>query len=158
MNLKEATEHRLHQAFEVGILLKGANALLELLLGALLLFVDVRDIVAAFVQNELVEDPDDFLATHLAPLTAKLPPNAELYSALYLLSHGIIKAFLVWGLLRQKAWAFPASLAVLTLFVLYQLIKFAQNHSIALMLLTIFDLIIMWLIYHEWRTKYPTRA
>lgn len=158
MDISSRAEGRLHKAFEIGVLLKGANALIELVLGLLLLFVDVRDIVKVFVQNELVEDPADFLASRLAPLTANLPPNAELYSALYLLSHGIVKAFLVWGLLRERLWAFPASLAVLGLFILYQLLKIAQNHSVALILLTLFDFVVIWLIWHEWRTKYPERS
>ena len=158
MNKEERVEVRLHKAFEIGVLLKGANAFVELALGALLLFVDVRDIVNALVQNELVEDPTDFLATHLAPLAAKLPANAELYSALYLLSHGVIKGFLVWGLLKEKFWAFPASLAVLSLFVLYQVIKIVENYSTALVLLTLFDLVVMWLVYHEWQERYPRRG
>jgi uncharacterized membrane protein len=144
-------ERRIHEAFEIGIILKGLNALIELTLGLLFLFVDVRGIVETLIQNELVEDPNDFLANHLLPIANHLPPNAELYSALYLLSHGLIKIVLVWSLLKNKVWAYPASLAVLGLFVAYQSIKFLGNHSIALALLTIFDLVLIWLIYHEYR-------
>ena len=141
----------LHDLFEIGVVLKGVNAALELLLGALLLFVDVRGIVETLAQNELVEDPTDFLATHLQAAVAKLPPGAELYSALYLLAHGAVKAVLVWGLLRKKLWAYPASIAVLALFIAYQVIKYLQSHSIALLLLTLFDAALVYLIWHEYR-------
>jgi uncharacterized membrane protein len=100
-----------------------------------------------------VEDPNDFLATHLQNFTSTISPQTQTFAALYLLSHGVIKAVLVVGLLRNKLWAYPASLAVLALFVAYQVIKFLSSHSIALALLTLFDLVVMWLIWHEYRRK-----
>lgn len=153
MPVQENTiERRIYQLFEIGVLLKGLNAVVQIVLGVALLFsARFSDVLLALVQNELVEDPGDFLATHLEKLTPYLTPQFQLYSALYLLSHGIIKVVLVWGLLRNKLWAYPASLAVLTLFILYQVIKIAQNHSIALTLLTLFDILVLWLIYHEYR-------
>ena len=152
--VSERHEKRIHQVFEISILLKGANALLELLLGLLLLVsTQLNDLLIALIENELVEDPGDFFARHAGQLTHYLTPEFQLYSGLYLLSHGIVKAALVWGLLRDKLWAYPASLAVLALFVLYQVIKIVQNHSIALVILTIFDLVVMWLIWHEYKLK-----
>ncbi len=145
----------LHRLFKVGVLLKGINAVVELLLGALLLFVDVGAIVQTFVADELIDDPTDFLATHLRLFAGHLTPGAEVYSGLYLISHGMIKIVLVWGLLRDRMWAYPASLAVLALFVAYQTITYVHTYSIPLLLLTIFDLSLMWLIYREYRSKTP---
>ncbi len=65
------------------------------------LFVNVGDIVRALVANELIDDPNDFLATHLYGYVTHFSAQAEFYSALYLLSHGIIKVVLVVGLLRR---------------------------------------------------------
>lgn len=158
MPTTDKREVRIHELFEVGVVLKGLNALVQIVLGGLLLvFPNVADIVQAFVANELVEDPSDFLATHLQGLTTNLSPQTQLFAALYLLSHGLIKVVLVAGLLRRKLWAYPASLAVLTLFIVYQVIKFLENHSITLALLTLFDLAVMWLIYHEYRRMEATR-
>ena len=147
-------EYRIHELFEVGIVLKGLNALAQIVLGGLLLvFPNVAEVVRALVVNELVEDPDDFLATHFQTLTSTISPQTQLFAALYLLSHGLIKIVLVAGLLRDKLWAYPASLAVLSLFIAYQVIKFLDNHSVMLVLLTVFDLVVMWLIWHEYRRK-----
>lgn len=152
MNMNVAMrENRIHQVFEVGVILKGLNALLEFVLGVLFLFVNVSTIVNVFVAHELVEDPTDFLATHLLSLAGGITPSAQLFSALYLLSHGLVKGVLVAGLLRGKLWAYPASLAVFGLFILYQVIKFLSTHSPALVLLTLFDLVVVWLIWHEYR-------
>ena len=73
------------------------------------------------------------------------------FATFYLLSHGIVKLFLVAGLLRNKAWAYPASLAVLGLFIAYQLYRLTFAFSIALVLLTVFDFVVIWLIWHEYR-------
>ncbi len=147
----EKLERGLHDFFEIGVILKAANAAAELVLGFLLLFVNVSAIVQSLAANELVEDPGNFLARHLNMLAGTLSPQAQFVSALYLISHGIIKAVLVYGLLRDKLWAYPASLAVLSLFVAYQVITYTRIHSIALLLLTLFDLVLIWLIYHEYR-------
>ncbi len=145
-------EKNIHQLFEVGVLLKGVNATVEILLGILLLFtMQIGDVIIALVQNELVDDPNDFFATHFSQLSQYLQPQVQLYGALYLLSHGIVKAVLVWGLLKNKLWAYPASLAVLALFILYQGIRIIQYHSVALMLLTVFDIVVLGLIWHEYR-------
>ena len=141
----------IHRFFELGVILKGLNAAVELGLGALLLFVNVSGIVQDLIADELVEDPDNFLATHLQPLASQFSPQAQLYSALYLIAHGVIKGVLVVGLLRGKLWAFPASLAVLSLFVVYQIIQILNTYSVGLILLTIFDLVVMWLIWEEYR-------
>jgi uncharacterized membrane protein len=141
----------IHELFEVGVVLKGLNALLELLLGVALLFVNVSALVQTLAQNELVEDPDSFLAQHLLGVAGSLSSSGQFYSALYLLSHGIIKGVLVAGLLRGKLWAYPASLAVLALFVLYQCIQLLGAYSTPLVALTLFDLVVMWLIWKEYR-------
>ena len=152
MNASPATtlQKRIHEAFEIGVALKGFNALIEVILGTALLFFNVTDIVQTLIQNELLDDPNDFFATHLQPY-AHLTPEAQYFCALYLLTHGAVKIVLVAGLLRNKLWAYPASIAVLSLFIAYQVIRFFHTHSIWLVLLTIFDLIIVWLVWAEYQ-------
>jgi len=73
------------------------------------------------------------------------------FYAFYLLSHGIVKVFLVIGLLRNKLWAYPVSLVVLGVFIVYQLYRFSYTHGFGLMVLTVFDVVVMGLIWHEYR-------
>lgn len=159
MSFFKLTKRRsIHDLFEVGVALKGLNALLELSLGVLFLFVDVGALVQTLAQKELVEDPTDFLASRLQGLAGTLSPGAELYSALYLISHGVVKGVLVFGLLRGYLWAYPASLAVLALFVLYQLIGIVATQSVPMILLTLFDLVVMWLIWKEYAYVRASRS
>ncbi len=147
-------ERRVHQIFEISILLKGAHALIECIGGLALAFVGtsaITRLVNALTQEELLEDPNDFVATHLLSLAQNFTVSTQRFYAFYLLSHGVIKAFLVIGLLRNKLWAYPVSLVVLGLFILYQLYRFSYTHGFGLIVLTVFDVFVMGLIWHEYR-------
>lgn len=150
VHFSEKQEKGIYEVFLISILLKGINAVLEIALGLLLLFTNlVNDIVLALAENELIEDPSDFFARHLESFV--LAPQAQFLGGLYLIGHGLVKVFLVAGLLQKKMWAFPATIAVLSLFILYQMIRFASTHSIPLLLLSIFDAMVVWLVYHEYK-------
>ena len=147
-------ERRIHRIFEISVLLKGAHALIECIGGLVLAFVStsaIQNMVNAFTQDELVEDPNDFVATHLLRLAQDFTVSTQHFYAFYLLSHGVIKSFLVVGLLRNKLWAYPASLVVLGLFIVYQLYRFSYTNSFGLIVLTVFDVVVMALIWHEYR-------
>src|SRR6266851_8280519 len=147
-------ERRIHQAFEIGVLLKGAHALIECF-GGLALYLVSTDTIVAWVntmtQEELNENPNDFIATYLSNLVQDFSVSNKRFYAFYLLSHGLIKIFLVIGLLRNKLWAYPVSLVVLCLFIVYQLYRFSYTHGVGLIVLTVFDVIVMGLIWHEYR-------
>jgi uncharacterized membrane protein len=148
------SEHRIHQIFEIGILLKGAHALLECAGGIAMAIVSTSTIVGLvnwLTQEELIEDPHDFIATHLLTMARQLTVGTQRFYALYLLIHGIVKIFLVAGLLRNKLWAYPASLVVLGLFIVYQLYRFSHTHGVGLLALTVFDILVLGLIWHEYR-------
>jgi uncharacterized membrane protein len=147
-------ERRIHQIFEISILLKGAHALIECIGGLMLAFVSTNTItglVNSLTQDELIEDPNDFVGTHLSILAQSFTLSTQHFYAFYLLSHGVIKVLLVIGLLRNKLWAYPASLVVLGLFIVYQLYRFSYPHGFGLIVLTVFDVFVMGLIWHEYR-------
>ena len=146
-------EHRIHQIFQVSVLLKGAHALIECLGGIALALVgtnSIANLVNTIAQDELIEDPNDFVATHLLAMAHDFSVQTKNFYAFYLLSHGVVKLLLVVGLLRNKLWSYPASLIVLGLFVVYQLYRFTYTHGFGLIVLTVFDAIVMILIWHEY--------
>jgi uncharacterized membrane protein len=55
------------------------------------------------------------------------------------------------GLLRNKLWAYPAALTVLGLFLCYQVFRFVSDRSPALGLVSVVDLLILLLIWREYR-------
>jgi uncharacterized membrane protein len=146
-------ERRIHQIFQVSVLLKGAHALIECLGGIALALVStgsIANFVNAITQDELIKDPNDFVATHLLAMAHNFSVQTQHFYAFYLLSHGLVKVALVVGLLKEKLLAYPASLIVLTLFVLYQLYRFSYTHGLGLIVLTLFDIVVMGLIWHEY--------
>jgi uncharacterized membrane protein len=147
-------QRRIHQIFQISVLLKGAHALVECIGGLVLAFVSTSTItrlVNALTQEELIEDPNDFVAAQLLSLAQNFTVSTQRFYAFYLLSHGVIKVFLVIGLLRNKLWAYPVSLVVLGLFIVYQLYRFSYTHGFGLIVLTVFDVFVMGLIWHEYR-------
>ena len=148
------TERRIHQIFFLSLILKGLHALIECAGGALLFLVSSQTILSwvnLLTQDELTEDPRDYVATHLLGAAQHLTAGAQSFYAIYLLSHGLIEVLLVAGLLRGKLAAYPLSLGALGLFIAYQLDRYSYTHSAGLLVLTAFDLVVILLVWHEWR-------
>ena len=130
-------EKRIHQVFVVSVLAKGAHALLEIV-GGITLYLLGADTIAQWIR------PHEWAAQHFKP-------SEQHFYAFYLLSHGLIKGILVFFLLREKLWAYPASIAVFTLFIAYQLYRYSFTHDLGLIALSIFDVFVIALAVHEYR-------
>lgn len=146
----------LDRFFYASIWLKGLHAVFEILGGVALLLTSpafIMRVVAMVTQDEIAQDPNDFIANALRNAAQQISVSSERFAAVYLLSHGVVKVFLVAGLLRNRPWAYPASLAVFGAFIAYQVYRFTLTHSIGLVALTLFDLVVMWLIWREYRLR-----
>lgn len=145
-----------HRAFDIGVLLKGFDGLLELIGGVALLLTNqsaIRSAVAWLTHKELIEDPGDVVANHLVHIAQQLSMDTEHFAGVYLLAHGVIKIGLVAGLLRGFRWSYPAAVAVLTTFIGYQCYRLLHTPSISLGLLTALDVAVVLLIVREWRRR-----
>lgn len=152
---------KVHVAFEIGVILKGINGLLELIGGLILLLVPpgaIQKLVARLTENEIIADPHDFIATHLRAAVAPLSSSARFYAAVFLLSHGLIKALLVYALVRDKLWAFPTAIVVFGAFGVYQMYRYAITPSGWLIVLTVLDVAVILLTLAEWRRVKRARA
>jgi uncharacterized membrane protein len=146
-------ERRIHLIFAVSLFIKGAFAFLEIVGGILAYVITqqfILDIVAALTQDELAEDPRDVIANYLLHAAQHLSASTQQFTAVYLLSHGAIKLWLIVGLLREKLWYYPTAMAVFWLFIAYQLYRFSFTHSIFLLLLTALDVVVIALTWHEY--------
>ena len=145
---------KIHVAFEIGVMLKGLNGLLELIGGTLLLLFPpstIQRFVVRLTQNELSRDPSDFIATHLRAAADQLSVGAKAFAAVYLLSHGVIKAVLVYGLIKDELWAFPWAIGVFGAFGVYQTYRYLVHPSGWLIALTVLDVIVIVLTWAEWQ-------
>ena len=147
-------EKRIHQIFVVSVLFKGAHALIEMAGGLALYLVSTATIVSTINRwsyDELVEDKHDWVANKLLEFSSHFSVEQHHFYAFYLLSHGVVKAVLVWGLLKERLWAYPASFVVFGLFIAYQLYRYSYTHDIGLIAISIIDLIVMALAWNEYR-------
>ena len=147
-------EKRIHQVFVVSVAAKGLHALIEIVGGLALYLTSTATIIGwinRFSQGELTEDPNDWIANHVVEFGQNFSVAEHHFYAFYLLSHGVIKSILVVGLLKEKLWAYPASFAVFGLFIAYQLYRYSFTHDVGLILLSIFDLFVIFLAVHEYR-------
>ena len=147
-------EKQIHQIFVVSVLFKGVHALIEIVGGLALYLISTATIISAINRwsyDELVEDKNDWIATHLLQFAQTFSVAEHHFYAFYLLSHGIIKSALVIGLLRERLWAYPASFAVFGAFIAYQLYRFSFTGDVGLILLSIFDAFVIVLAVHEYR-------
>jgi len=143
-----------HRAFDIGILLKGFDGLLELTGGLALLLTSqpaIRGAVAWLTHQELIEDPGDVVANHLVHMARQLSMDTQHFAGIYLLVHGVIKIGLVAALLRGLRWSYPAAVAVLAAFIGYQSYRLMHTPSLSLALLTALDVAVVMLIVREWR-------
>jgi len=140
--------------FEIGLILKGINGLLEIVGGLLLLFLNpdrMDKLIIILTQNELSKDPNDKVANTLISLGHSLSISPNHYGIYYLMTHGLIKCILIFLLWRKKIWAYPLTMVVLAIFITYQLYRYTISPSAFLIALSVFDSIMIVLIFLEYR-------
>lgn len=111
----------------------------------------IRHLVQLLTHDELVEDPNDVIANFLVHASRHISTNTQHFAAVYLFVHGVIKIGLSIGLLRGVLWTYPTAVALLSALIAYQLYRISFSHSIILALVTVFDVVIVALIWREWR-------
>jgi uncharacterized membrane protein len=146
----------LDHVFEIGIVLKGIDGLLEVVGGVLLLLVtraEISSLVHALTQHELSQDPRDVIASKLLHTADSLTSPGLAFAAGYLLVHGVVKVVLVLALLRNKLWAYPWLIGVLLIFIGYQVYRIVLSPTIGLIALTGFDVAIVALTWREYQRQ-----
>jgi uncharacterized membrane protein len=149
-------KHTLHTLFLVSVWIKGIAGLVETVAGTLCFFVTpgiLKSFVVLLTAPELSEDPDDWIATTLSHAVQHMSADSMLFAAAYLIVHGLIKLFLVQSLLLGRLWAYPLSLWFLAAFIVYQCYRYLDTHSISLVLLTVLDLAVVFLIWREYQSR-----
>ncbi len=144
----------LDRLFRIGVWIKGIDGVLEVTGGLFFLLVSrpaLGQLVTFLTQRELAEDPRDWLAYHLRDAVSQLSPSTKLFASMYLIGHGVVKVFLVVGLLRNQLWSYPAAIAFLLVFIGYQAYRLSLHYSLALLLVLLLDATIVLLVWREYR-------
>jgi uncharacterized membrane protein len=146
----------LDKTYEIGIVIKGIDGVLELIGGILVLVLSpgtVLSITNFFTQDALQKNPHNILANHIEKAGHHLASGQTTFAALFLLTHGLVKVVLVTCLLLNKLWAYPWALVVLSLFTVYQVYLLVTKPGFGMAFLTVLDIIIIGLVYREWKQQ-----
>jgi len=145
-----------HGLFEVAVILKGLNGILELAAAATLLLISPQTIVGwvtMLSRQELSEDKADPLNNLLQHWAAGFGHHAQVVGAAYLLFHGVAKTTLATLLLLGYRVAYPIAIAFFTTFVAYAVFRLSQNWSWPLACLVTLDVVTILIIAREWRME-----
>ena len=143
-----------HVLFDISVIIKGVDGVLEIVGSAVLLFISpaqIYSIVRALTQHELSKDPHDIVATYLLNSAQHLSDGAQLFAATYLLWHGVVKVVLVTALLLKRRWAYPVAILAFLLFLVYQLYRYAHTRSPELLVLSVVDVFVIALTWLEYK-------
>jgi uncharacterized membrane protein len=147
-------EQKIHLVFELSLWLKGAFALSEVIAGVAAYFISQQFLLSMVLwvtKEEFAEDPQDIIANSLLHAVQNFSVSTQKFVALYLLGHGVIKLWLIIGLLRRRLWYYPVAMVVFASFIAYQLYRYTFSHSVWLLLITVLDIIVVALTWHEYR-------
>ncbi len=147
----------LDRLYRIGLWIKGIDGVLEMAGGLFLLVVSqpqLGQLVTFLTQRELTEDRSDWIANHLRDAVSQLSPNTKLFASVYLLGHGVIKLFLMVGLVRGWPWSYRPAIAFLLVFIGYQVYRMSLHFSLALLLVSVMDSVIALLVWREYRSTY----
>jgi uncharacterized membrane protein len=144
----------LHHFFNISIIAKGVDGVLETIGGLLLFFISpnqIHSFIQRLTQHELSADHSDIIAKYLLNSTSHLTKGTTTFAAIYLLWHGAVKIGLVAALLMKRRWAYPAAIAAFSIFLVYQLYRYTHTHSQGLIVLSILDVIVILLTWFEYK-------
>jgi uncharacterized membrane protein len=143
-----------HKLFQVGIILKGIDGVLEIIGGFLVLILSphtLNRIVYLLTQHELSEDPRDVVANYLIYAAKDFSVSDQLFGFIYLLSHGVIKIVLIMSLWKRRLWSYPVAIIFFSLFGVYQMYKYYLGHAPGWIVLTVIDVFVVILTFMEYR-------
>ncbi|MFR9801982.1 DUF2127 domain-containing protein [Pseudonocardia sp. RS010] len=145
---------RTERLFRIALLVKGIDGVTELVGAVVLIAVSgaaVHRLVAEVLAHDLLGPPDGTLARHFVAGTTEFVSGDRTFAVLYLALHGVVKLALVVALLRKWLPAYPVAIAVLLVFVGYEVARAVHTGSLVLPFLAVLDLAITVLVIREYR-------
>lgn len=145
----------LDRFYDIGVVLKGIDGAVELAVGLLLwLAPGALAGLLGRAADDLAAEPSEFrhdLAEYIARLDHDLAYGPLTFVILFLILHGVVKLALVYCLLKKLYWAYPFALALLSLFLVYQVYALLTQPTVWMLIFTLLDVAIIYLVYREYR-------
>ena len=139
-------------SFYIGLVLKAINAGFEIILGILLIFFSPERL------NYLIDNVSIYayklphrITNYIANAINNYTVDVQSFIVVYSLTHGVFKLVVIILLWKKKLFAYPVSIIMFSLFIVYQMYHYFQSHSIWLILLTVLDIVMIVLTVIEYK-------
>ena len=96
----------------------------------------------------------EVLAGKIDKLAETVQMHSSIGEAAYLLVHGLAKVLLIWAIFHDKRWGFTGLIGVLSFFAIVELTRAIGAHELITGLLSLFDAIMVLLIWKEYRVRF----
>jgi len=143
-----------HRIARFLVYFKGIFGIIELITGFGLLLVgkkSLNNVMLWLVDLEpferhprLLDSTTKFIAEHILG-------SLHTLIALYMIVHGLVAIAVVIALVHKKLWAFPTAGIILALFIIYQIYRLALVFSLALLIFTLIDIVIIYFLRYEYK-------
>lgn len=147
--------------FYGGLTIKAVDALIEFIGGFLLMILShdwLNRLIQIVALPELREDPKDIVMNYFITLGQNFSISSQHSVAIYMLLHGTTKLAVIWLLLKKKLWAYPLSVVVFELFIVYEIYSYIHSLSVLLLLLIIIDIGMIVMIILEYKRLKTEKA
>jgi uncharacterized membrane protein len=127
---------------------------LRILLGTHFLYLigqPLSEPIYALMSHEITGRTGDFVLEKMYYLFEHHDFTVTYFIASYFIFWGIVDIILSWCLLRHIERAFPMTMALISLFILYGIFRFTHTHSLVLLFVLILDIFILFLIHTEYK-------
>jgi uncharacterized membrane protein len=147
---------KLDRAFYATLIVKACIGVAEFIGGILLLFLRKPQLNhIRYVLNDLAVDNHhkDIPYHALSSYVSHLDGGMVRFAAIYLIVDALIKLALIYEVFHKRYWAYLALIVVLSILAVYQTYRIALTHSPFLIVLTLFDLVVIYLSAREYRRR-----
>ena len=139
--------------FRVGMFWRIGYGAVRLVFGFSLLHLvgtPLSDLFFKALSRELIEDPSDIFIRLSEAILQHQSLTVTYFLAAHFMFWGLVDIALSVQVLRKKLWAFPLSMTLIGLFVLYEVYRLTHTHSYILAVVIVFDIMLIWLIHKEY--------
>jgi uncharacterized membrane protein len=143
-----------HRAFWLSLFLKGLDGALQLLGGVAVLVAEPGTLgkayrwLSRFLIGNRVHNPE---ADFIKVTAESFHMNVEMLVAIYLLVNGVIKVLLVYGLLKEKLWVFPAACVGFGLMFSLEVYRLSIHFFWGIFILMCISVFVITMVILEWR-------
>ena len=143
-----------HRLFIMMIVIKGLEWIIQIFIWVMALLCtgeSLYSLVWWYLQEELIEDQHAKVSRLILDSLQWLTISTQHFIAFYFISHGIIKFFIWYNILKKRYWAYPFALIIFSFFTFYQVYLYIQSWSLWMIGLIAIDIVVSILTYIEYQ-------